>query len=434
MDEDDTYQELISNHVGNPQSSYQSIYQKFKLTQVSHLSQKKPHRATLFSSTLNLTNTILGAGILTIPFNFNRTGYVFGYIQQGMFAILAYYTFHLLGTSARATKCFNYQLLIQSLLNKTLGYLSSFCILIFTSFIMVSFCILIRDNLFFLSVQWHKALVFAAILVLAITPLSSVPELNMLQYSSLLSIFCGFYVVLFTVSLCVLKSTNKLTLPEMEPPIAIKPITFQFFASFAYSALAFAGHFNALNVFQEVKNHSSKSFNKSAFFSIVCILIMNLLISTGYFVFSDQVEPNILQNFDNLIQYRALSYICNISLVIILVCSYPLMMFCFKANLLELCCRKREIKYKHQVIIVIFLNILFGGISLFLTDVGIVLDVVSSIACVPLVIVFPGLLGLRWSYEEHDRKKKIIGLIVNTIVVIVGVLLMILGVIGCFIK
>ena len=56
--------------------------------------------ATVFSSTMNLCNTILGAGMLSIPYALHRVGFLLGVLLIGVSACAAAFGLHLLAASA----------------------------------------------------------------------------------------------------------------------------------------------------------------------------------------------------------------------------------------------------------------------------------------------------------------------------------------------
>ena len=118
-----------------------------------------------------------------------------GVLYQFFFAALAFFSFQLLNKSARTTKCFNYQFMVSSLINKPVGILAGAAVLIFTFCVLVSFCVIMRDNMFFLGDETAKIMLMWAILILLITPLTLLPDLNSLWMTSFLAILCVFYIV-----------------------------------------------------------------------------------------------------------------------------------------------------------------------------------------------------------------------------------------------
>ena len=77
-DDEFEFEELLQH--SSTRSEESSIINHFKDQYFSRISSgpAREHFASVFSASFNLANTILGAGILTIPFNFNRTGYAAG--------------------------------------------------------------------------------------------------------------------------------------------------------------------------------------------------------------------------------------------------------------------------------------------------------------------------------------------------------------------
>ena len=166
-----------------------------------------------------------------------------------VFAALAYCSFQLLTRSARTSKCFNYQFLVSSLINKPAGTLAGACVLAFTFCVLVSFCVIMRHNMFFLGGEGAKIALMWAILALLVAPLTLLPDLNSLWMTSALAVLCVLYIAVCLLFFNFIDARGRLELPEHAPPVPFAPPSRALLAALPTFALCFAGHFNVLNVF-----------------------------------------------------------------------------------------------------------------------------------------------------------------------------------------
>jgi hypothetical protein len=112
-----TYQDLDAQS----QSEYEESELMSKApSSISNLGYKKSHRkssfwnqpkATVASSILNLTNMIIGAGILGLPAAIADTGYVFGLLLIVIFAVASMITLHLQMIAAKVLPYASYKIM-----------------------------------------------------------------------------------------------------------------------------------------------------------------------------------------------------------------------------------------------------------------------------------------------------------------------------------
>lgn len=87
----------------------------------------------------------------------------------------------------------------------------------------------------------------------------------------------------------------------------------------------------------------------------------------------------------------------NVAIMIVMVCSFPLLCFCFRITAYGIMFgENNNPRYRVQVILVLTVCFIFGLIASFIDDIGQVLDLASAVAGIPLVLVFPGFLRYRY--------------------------------------
>eukprot|EP00702_Spironucleus_salmonicida_P006407 EST47698.1 Transmembrane amino acid transporter protein [Spironucleus salmonicida] len=115
--------------------------------------------------------------------------------------------------------------------------------------------------------------------------------------------------------------------------------------------------------------------------------------------------------------------------MIVMICSYPLLCFCFRECLEHMIYGVNPRTYRLNATFAICTSLTVGLIASFLTEIILILDMVSALAGVPLVIIFPGLLGLRSGIESSSRLQRILYICFNSAYVAMGVVLVFIGVV-----
>ncbi|CAL5978838.1 Amino_acid transporter [Hexamita inflata] len=368
--------------------------------------------ASIASSSFNLINTILGAGILTIPYCFSKTGWVVGIILQVATALISHYTFTSLCTGSQMSNSFDYSTIVKNILGKYAGWYSTFSLLIFTAFVMVSFCIITRDNLIFIKQDWAKMLVMWLVLLFMMMTLSLFKDINKLWITSFLAVVCVSYIFVFLVVISILVRVTDLDLGfDLKPPIAFGRKILPYIQALATYSLCFCGHFNTTNIYAELKDRSPKKMNKVSAITAYSVLILNIGIGMGgYFIFTDTVASDVLKSFESVpnANLKPWCIIAHLAIIIVMICSYPLLCFCFRTTLNKIIFKNKVLGYKHQVIVVVTASLIFCLVASFLNDIGIVLDIASAIAGIPLVLVFPGFIQHKYQkrvYKEWDAER-----------------------------
>lgn len=170
--------------------------------------QAASHRSPIFTAFVNLISTIIGAGILGIPYALSRTGWIIGTFCLFLCAFLSYSGLHLLSECVKkvhAPSCTFYTVAELALPNYS--KLIDFAIMLKGIGVATSYLIVVTDSLPkafrpFLTLTTNELLFENRIYCILISyiiilPLSYLPYLESLKYTSLISLV----MILFLVSL-----------------------------------------------------------------------------------------------------------------------------------------------------------------------------------------------------------------------------------------
>lgn len=166
--------------------------------------------ASLASTVLNLSNNIIGAGILSLPWCLKEAGMLEGLALFVVVGLLSGSSMVLIAICCEQTRLFTFKQLGEHALGKCFGCILQLSMLIYTSLSCVSFLVLAgdffsgdsgvvrglcgsgREVCMFFEDRFNAVL---AVTVLVLFPLSCLRDLNALRYTSFLSMLGTLYLL-----------------------------------------------------------------------------------------------------------------------------------------------------------------------------------------------------------------------------------------------
>lgn len=362
--------------------------------------------ASVFSSSINLINTISGAGLLALPYTIMRSGWLMGLFSMTFVIIIGSISFYLLSFISDALQVFNYGAIAQKLYNRHAGNLVNILIIVLTLGLLMAFTVLIRENMFFFSMtpelEWAAQLSLIVVSLVGILPLSLLRNLNSLWFTSLLSIACLAYFTIMILSFAILSNSSSAIDKNVVQPIDKgKPVpvstSLNLVLAIASLSITFCGHYNSLNIYKEVRNKSLTKMKHIIITVAVVVAILNLTVGlAGYFMFTDQCLPDILMNLAEYPSAHIWCEIADIGIILVLVFSFPVVCFALRRAVEDAIFRTEYVRRKWSILISSTVVIFTALIGCFVNDVGIVLDMTGMLAGVPLVFIFPAIFTLSF--------------------------------------
>jgi amino acid permease len=204
----------------------------------SNSSQPEIQHSPISSSFVNLASTVIGAGILGLPYAFSRVGWFLGTFSLLLCGFLSYAALHLFAECVKKVPppCTFYS--VADVAVPQYSKWIDFAVMLKGIGVATSYLIVILNSLPkafhpFVSEYWSQQLFENRVNCLFLTfililPLSYFPHLESLKYSSLVSLF----MILFLVLLIVLYSFH-LTSLDLDPCVMNNNILQGFYAVFA---------------------------------------------------------------------------------------------------------------------------------------------------------------------------------------------------------
>lgn len=353
-------------------------------------------KSTKFMATMNFTNSIIGAGIMGIPYAFKQSGFISAILLLIVLTFIVGKSIELLIKSGeRTVNADCYQSLMYELFGRIGFFAVSVFMFLFAFGAMIAYLIIIADNvvpviLHLTGVEISRFIVLTVSVLALVAPLSFKKEYSSLGKASLFSMVA----VLLLVAIVSIQAPVEISKSDNGFPSIIPFLNrSHVFKGISVMSFAFVCHHNSFMIYNSLSHKTERSFQIVTFASLLISLIACLLLGiSGYVSFGDQVEANILNCFKDSVIINVARFVFAVTMVF----TYPLeLLVCRKVITTAI---NRESSLVRNSITVILLVISFV-IAASVRDLGIVLELTGSISATMIAYIFPPMCYL---YSHND--------------------------------
>ena len=360
--------------------------------------------ASLPSSIVNLANSIIGAGVLTLPYAIKGTGIYLGLVLLAIFASLSALSLFLLDEATRILPtATSYSDLGRVLFAKKykVDSIVDFMQSAYSYGSCVGYLSILVDELEVITTDWDisRPLLLSLCLII-VFPLTLLKSLSSLSFTSTLAIICVSYLSIVLVASAPY-STGTCSSPDGTPPLN----GFLFTRSLSTSLPIFCFAFNCQVQFLPLKNElqapTRARIRKMVFVTMLCVFILyGVDASAGYLSFCQATKSNILDNYG---EDDVVVFVARVAFVAVLNFSFPLYSTAIvtsvdsmikNENKLEL----GDMSFRRRVVLasaIVFSQAFIVNLN---PDLDKILGLTGAIGGCSLVYVFPGLF--------YDRAKR----------------------------
>jgi amino acid permease len=350
-------------------------------------------KGTMLSTFFNLTNTTIGAGALTLPLALRKCGLLFGIFLLLASSALSMYTCDCILDACERNKKFTNREIYKKLgkydvLVEWLYFTLCFGVLcMYANIICISLETLLLNWIGIESFVSKKEFIAFFILVFIVIPLCLSKNISILGFISSFSVIGILFITIIIIVKFIGKTnTTGIQINHLE----LFKFDFKSIGSFLFS---FICQHSIVSNYRELKKRSNlkmKSIIFSSYFSSTVIYIICAVL--GYFLFLERsvenLKGNILENFESDI----LISIAKISIIMVILLSFPVLHYTARESLLNLVPTK-TIPWASEISTILLCGFSFM-IGVGITDVILLMDISVSISgvlgcfCLPLVISF----------------------------------------------
>ncbi|KAK6641854.1 hypothetical protein RUM44_013572 [Polyplax serrata] len=365
-------------------------------------SDKDEPQTSLLYASFNYINSIIGSGVIGIPFAFQQAGFGLGLILLLVVAVMSDFSLVLMVRCGHLAGDFSYQGIMNSAFGQAGFVLLSLLQFIYPFIAMVSYNVVVGDTITKFLVRLLKldptslfsqrevVVLFATAFVTL--PLCLYKDIAKLAKVSLFSLACvGFILLAVIIEFFSLYNVVPRT------PDAWNFSNWNVIPAIGIMTFAFMCHHNTFLIYGSIRNATEEKWIKVTHYSLtVSYIIAALFGIVGYATFTGNSQGDLLENYcpdDDLINAARIFFSISILL------TYPIECFVTREILESTILPKinwNSSFISHQHFIITCLLILITYLLSMVTDcLGIVLELNGVLAAVPLAYILPALCYLK---------------------------------------
>ncbi|EPY76895.1 sodium-coupled neutral amino acid transporter 5 [Camelus ferus] len=364
-------------------------------------------------SVFNLSNAIMGSGILGLAYAMAHTGVLFFLALLLCIALLSSYSIHLLLTCAGVVGIRAYEQLGQRALGPAGKVVVAAVICLHNVGAMSSYLFIIKSELplvigTFLDMDpegdWYLKgnLLIIIVSVLIILPLALMRHLGYLGYTSGLSLTCMLF---FLISLGCAMGRNETAAENKSAPSLLTQglntsreaqmftADSQMFYTVPIMAFAFVCHPEVLPIYTELYRPSKRRMQAVANVSIGAMFCMYGLTATfGYLTFYSSVEAEMLHMYS---QQDLLILCVRLAVLLAVTLTVPVVLFPIRRALQQLLFPSKAFSWPRHVAIALILLVLVNVLVICVPTIRDIFGVIGSTSAPSLIFILPSIFYLR---------------------------------------
>ncbi|XP_034647889.1 sodium-coupled neutral amino acid transporter 5 [Trachemys scripta elegans] len=408
-----------------------------------HTTSKKLSQFTDFEgktsfgmSVFNLSNAIMGSGILGLAYAMSNTGIVLFIVLLICIAMLSAYSIHLLLKCAGVVGIRAYEQLGYRAFGPGGKVVAAVVICVHNTGAMSSYLYIVKYELplviqTFLGLtentgSWYMNgnVLIVIVSVCVILPLALMKHLGYLGYTSGLSLTC---MVFFLISVIYKKFQISCPLNGTEPVTPLvyynghnastsatsttgdecTPQTFTVNSQTAYTipilAFAFVCHPEVLPIYTELRRASRRRMQSVANVSILAMFIMYLLTAIfGYLTFYGNVEPEMLHTYSEVDPLDRLILCVRLAVLMAVTLTVPVVLFPIRRAIQQLLFHGKDFSWVRHVSIAICLLFLVNLLVIFVPNIRDIFGVIGATSAPSLIFILPSIFYLRIVPNEKE--------------------------------
>lgn len=409
---------------------------------------EKEKTGTMMGAIFNLANTIIGSGVLAMPYACKEAGAIMFPVLLILTGILANYAISLLFASTEKLQArlaaekqrgdlegreslighgdghgteMNYPIMGRHLLGKRGELVASWAVTLQQIGACIAYIVIVADVLTKVvelvlgdnSVFAKRYMIQLIVVIAIIFPLTLLKKMDSLKYTSFLSLFFIISFILAVVCTSAYKLTHDdytVTSEPVEGEMQTAPGSFKgFFKTLPLLCFAFLCHQNAFPIYNELEGASLGKMNQISIISMgICGSAYLLTAFFGYAVFKDTVDADLLKNYE--VKGTDVSTLMNVVRVgfgLSFTFSYPIILFEARHNLDMLVFGDQPYTFKRYLGWNIGIVAITTTVGILAPGIEVVLGLVGSTCSPMMVFVMPALFYLYSDEDPWTNQRKV---------------------------
>uniref|UniRef100_A0A671WN02 Solute carrier family 38 member 5 n=1 Tax=Sparus aurata TaxID=8175 RepID=A0A671WN02_SPAAU len=353
-------------------------------------------------SIFNLSNAIMGSGILGLAYAMSNTGIILFILLLICIAILSAYSIHLLLKSAGVVGIRAYEQLGNRAFGPPGKVLAAVIITIHNIGAMSSYLFIVKSELplviqAFLSKhentgEWYLNGNYLIIIVsaLIILPLALMRQLGMFfilsSHFHVRHVSTATFFFMFTSHPC----------PETK-------VTITFLDSESFYIFLFLLTFSVLPIYTELRDATKKRMQGVANISIMAMFVMYLLTALfGYLTFYGNVESELLHTYSRVDPLDVLVLCVRLAVLVAVTLTVPVVLFPIRRALLQILFADKPFSWAIHIGIAFCLLFLVNLLVILVPSIRDIFGLIGATSAPSLIFILPGIFYIRIVPEEQE--------------------------------
>nr|XP_009477982.1 PREDICTED: sodium-coupled neutral amino acid transporter 1 [Pelecanus crispus] len=396
----------------------------------SHLEKKKcdeyiPGTTSLGMSVFNLSNAIMGSGILGLAFALANTGILLFLLLLVSVTLLSIYSIYLLLVCSKETGCMVYEKLGEHVFGSPGKMLVFGSTSLQNIGAMLSYLFVVKNELpsaikFLMGKEesfwaWYVDGRFLVVTVTfgIILPLCLLKNLGYLGYTSGFSLSCMVFFLIvviykkFQIPCCgsELNATSAILPNSSAHEHMCKPKYVIFNSKTVYAlptiAFAFVCHPSVLPIYSELKDRSQKKMQLVSNISFFAMFVMYFMTAIfGYLTFCDDVQSDLLHNYHSKDDILILTV--RLAVIVAVILTVPVLFFTVRSSLFEMA-RKTKFDLCRHVLVTFVLLVIINLLVIFIPNMKDIFGVVGVTSANMLIFILPSSLYLKITQQDGSK-------------------------------
>ncbi|KAJ0989670.1 hypothetical protein J5N97_008026 [Dioscorea zingiberensis] len=397
--------------------------------------------ASFAGAVFNLSTTIVGAGIMSLPATMKLLGLVPGILMIIFVAFLTEASIEMLIRYSRAGKTNSYAAVMGDTFGKIGRMLLQICVVVNNLGVMIVYMIIIGDVLSGTSAsgvhhsgvlegwfgeQWWngRAVVLLVTTLCIFAPLTCFKRVDSLKYTSALSVGLAVVFVVITAGIAIVKLLNgSIPMPKLFPSLTDLASISNIFTVVPVLVTSYICHYNVHTIENELEDASQIQPIVQTSLAL-CSTIYVTTSLFGFLLFGDSTLDDVLANFDsNLgIPYSGLlNDVVRVSYALHIMLVFPIIFFALRLNLDGLLFpSSRPLSSDNRrfgTMTIILLSVIFLAAN-FIPSIWDAFQFTGATATVFIGFIFPAAIALRDPHSIATKWDKIISVFMIALAVL----------------
>ncbi|KAM8930519.1 sodium-coupled neutral amino acid transporter 3 [Pelodytes ibericus] len=398
-------------------------------------------------SIFNLSNAIMGSGILGLAYAMANTGVLLFIFLLTAVALLSSYSIHLLLKSSGIVGIRAYEQLGQKAFGTPGKMAAAIAITLQNIGAMSSYLYIVKSELplviqTFLNLNektsdWYMNGNYLVIMVSAcvILPLALMKQLGYLGYTSGFSLSCMVFflcsviykkfqipcplpwdsmnrtmsenITLLTMGIAYHNGHSDIAEPVIE---ACAPKMFTLNSQTAYTipimAFAFVCHPEVLPIYTELRDPSKKKMQQVSNISIAVMYCMYFLAALfGYLTFHDHVESELLHTYSYVDPFDILILCVRVAVLTAVTLTVPIVLFPVRRAIQHMFFPNKEFNWIRHTLIAVVLLTLINLLVIFAPSILGIFGIIGATSAPCLIFIFPAVFYIRIMPKDREPMK-----------------------------